>query len=159
MATWQQFEGEAPAFAARLRTLMEAHRHKTMATLRKDGSPRISGSEAQFKDGDLWIGSMPGAVKALDLKRDPRVALHSGSPDPDDENPAAWPGDAKLSGRAIEITDPDVLDRFNLPQGRESHLFRIEIEEAVITRVAETGDMLVIEIWHEGKGLREVRRR
>ena len=62
-------------FLARL----DAHTHKTLATLRKDGSPRISGIECWEIDGDLWMGSMARAVKALDLQRDPRYALHSGS--------------------------------------------------------------------------------
>jgi hypothetical protein len=157
MASWQEIEKEAPEFAGRVRESLDAHRHKTMATLRKDGSPRISGTEAQFKDGELWLGSMPGAMKARDLRRDPRIALHSASEDPDDADPAAWAGDAKLAGRAVEVTDPEVLERFGLP-GQGAHLFRIDVAEVVRTFVAPGGTHLVVEMWHEGRGLREVRR-
>ncbi len=93
MATWSEFEAAAPELAADVRARFDAHKHKTIATLRRDGSPRISGTETQFEDGELWIGSMANALKARDLQRDSRFALHSGSDEPDDD----WPGDAKLA--------------------------------------------------------------
>lgn len=158
MASWQEIEKEVPDFAGRVRAVFDAHRHKTLATLRKDGSPRISGIEAQFKDGEVWLGSMPGAVKALDLRRDPRLALHSASADPDDADPGSWPGDAKLAGRAVEIADPAVREGFGGPPGQDFHLFRVDVTEVVRTFVDEAGEHLVIEIWHEGRGLRQVRR-
>ena len=57
-----------------MRRLFDAHRHKTMATLRADGSPRISGIEATFDDGELTFGSMAHTRKGADLRRDPRFA-------------------------------------------------------------------------------------
>ncbi|MBA3464363.1 MAG: pyridoxamine 5'-phosphate oxidase family protein, partial [Deltaproteobacteria bacterium] len=53
--------------------------HKTVATLRRDGSPRVSGTELTSYDGQLWLAGMPGALRFADLRRDPRFALHSGS--------------------------------------------------------------------------------
>jgi len=158
MARWEDLERAEPDFAARARRLLEAHKHKTMATLRRDGSPRISGTEATFAGGDLWIGSMPSAVKARDLQRDPRVALHSASVEADEADPGSWPGDAKVAGRAVEVTDPDERAAFwaaqagpRPPEVDESHLFRIEPAEVVLTRV-EPAEGLVIESWHEGRG-------
>ncbi|MFC6581074.1 hypothetical protein [Planomonospora parontospora] len=58
MASWQEIEKEVPELAGRVRELLDAHRHKTMATLRRDGSPRISGTEAQFKDGEHLVIQM-----------------------------------------------------------------------------------------------------
>ncbi|GAA0373260.1 pyridoxamine 5'-phosphate oxidase family protein [Microbispora corallina] len=158
MASWQEFEKEIPDLAARVVASMGKGRHKTMATLRADGSPRISGTEVEFKDGEVWVGSMPGAVKALDLRRDGRVAIHSPSDDPDDANPGAWSGDAKLSGRAVEVDDPAVLQAYGGPPGQEFHLFRIDVSEVVFTRVDEAGEHLVVDMWHEGRGRRVVRR-
>jgi len=100
VATWEQVEGEAPELAAAAWRFLDAHIHKTLATLRRDGSPRISGTDVQFEGGDLLMGSMWRSMKALDLLRDPRFALHGGSADPPD-----WDGDAKLAGRAEEVTD------------------------------------------------------
>lgn len=82
MTAWQEVEQAAPEFAQRVRELFDAHRHKTIATLRADGSPRISGIETVFEDGELVFGSMPNARKAADLHRDPRFALHSATVDP-----------------------------------------------------------------------------
>jgi len=102
MASWSEVESEAPELAALARRIFDFHVHKTLATLRRDGSPRISGTEIRFADGELWLGSMWRAVKALDLRRDPRFALHSASVEmpPPPEDPDAQPGDAKLAGRA-----------------------------------------------------------
>ena len=110
MANWRVIEEAAPELAARARATLDAHKHKVLATLRRDGSPRISGIEATFEDGELWLGMMAGSRKALDLRRDPRLALHSASVDPPDD-PTSWPGDAKLAGRAVEVDDPALLRR------------------------------------------------
>ena len=153
MPSWAKFEAEAPELAARVRERLEAHGHKTIATLRRDGSPRISGTEAQFKDGDLWIGSMWRAVKALDLRRDPRYALHSASEDPD-----VWAGDAKVAGIAEEVTDPAMVLELNGSEVGKSHLFRLDIAEASSVGLSEDRKALVIEVWTPRDGVRTIRR-
>lgn len=154
MAGWEQFTVAAPELAAAVRERFDAHGHKTMATLRRDGSPRISGTEVQFRDGEVWLGSMAGARKCLDLRRDGRVAIHSGSDDPDE-----WTGDAKIAGTAVEVTDEQMLDKFRdgAPPG-PFQLFRIELAEAVVVSLGQPADHLVIESWHEGKGVSRVER-
>jgi hypothetical protein len=141
VATWQEFAEEAPEFAARIRARLDAHKHKTIATLRKDGSPRISGIECEIEDGELQFGSMWRAVKALDLLRDPRFALHSGSDDPPD-----WEGDAKVAGTARAQT------RESADHGRYHH-FKADLEEAVLVGLNEERTKLVIESWHAGRGV------
>jgi hypothetical protein len=155
VASWSAIEAEAPELTALARGFFDAFVHKTLATLRRDGSPRISGTELVVRDGDLWLGSMWEAVKARDLQRDPRFALHGPSVDP-----PAWRGDAKLAGRVEEITDPEVVARLNdgAPPG-PSHLFRADVTELSVVRLAEEGDHLVIESWHEGRGVTRVERR
>ncbi|MCW2900685.1 MAG: pyridoxamine 5-phosphate oxidase-related FMN-binding protein [Streptosporangiaceae bacterium] len=165
MAAWSEVADSAPEFAGRALARFEAHKHKTMATLRKDGSPRISGIEARFAGGELWFGSMPGALKALDLRRDPRFALHSGSAEPNEADPAAWGGDAKLSGSALEVTDSGQVAEALRAIGADpaaygdSHLFRVDVREVVLTRVGEPADHLVIELWRAGEGLRRFERK
>jgi hypothetical protein len=163
MATWDEVTAAVPELAGRARALFDAHRHKTMATLRRDGSPRISGTEAAFAEGDLWIGGMWRSVKALDLRRDPRLALHSASVDPPDD-PTGWPGDAKLAGRAEEITDRGRKAAVARATGggeqpEPYHLFRVDVTELVVTRIGDPPDHLEIEVWREGEGLRRVQRR
>jgi hypothetical protein len=157
MASWSEVEGQAPEFAAAVRARFDAHKHKVLATLRRDGSPRVSGIEATFADGELWIGSMPNARKAADLARDPRVALHSASVDPP-EDPTTWEGDAKLSGRAVVVDDPERLASMGGNGGEDSGtLYRIDIDEVVLTRVAASGEYLDVEVWTPGRGLRLLR--
>lgn len=143
MASWQDIVDSDPEFAAALRGHLDARVHKTIATIRADGSPRISGIETSFEDGDLYIGSMSNARKALDLRRDPRYALHSGSIDPPE-----WPGDAKLSGRAEEVTNPS----------GDSHRFRLDIDEAVLIGLNEERTKLIVELWRPGAELKRFER-
>jgi hypothetical protein len=118
-----------------------------MATLRANGSPRISGTEVEFMDGELRIGSMLGAVKALDLRRDGRVAIHGPTNDPPARRPAGWKGEAKVSGIATEVDS-----------GGDAHRFVIDVREAVITHLNEAGDRLVIESWTPERGHRALER-
>ena len=129
MASWGEIEASAPELAARAKAAFDAHKHKVLATLR----------------------------------RDPRLALHSATVDPSDD-PTAWPGDAKLTGRAVEVDDPAMLERLGAgdqadgEEGDRAHLFRVEITELVHTRVGDPADHLVIDHWREGKGLRRLTR-
>jgi hypothetical protein len=143
MPSWSEFEAAAPALAERVRERLDAHKHKTLATIRRDGSPRISGTESEFADGELWIGSMWQARKARDLQRDPRFALHSGSDEPDD-----WKGDAKLAGVAEEITAED----------RESHRFRLDLREVSVVSLNEQRTGIEIEVWTPERGVRTIAR-
>jgi Pyridoxamine 5'-phosphate oxidase len=157
VASWSAIETEAPELAALAREFLDAFVHKTLATLRRDGSPRISGSEVIFADGDLWLGSMWQSLKARDLQRDPRFALHSGSPDP----AAGWRGDAKLAGRAEEILDEARRERIIGGKGGPgpAHLFRCEISELVVVSLPDPPEFLVIEAWHAGRGVTRRERR
>lgn len=158
MATWHEVVASAPRLAEAARAIFDAHRHKTLATLRRDGAPRISGIEARFAEGELWLGMMQGSLKARDLQRDPRLALHSASDDPPDD-PTQWRGDAKIAGRAVEITDPATIVAINGPEHAGSHLFRVDLRELVLTRPGDPPDHLVIELWREGEQPRRIERR
>lgn len=147
MTAWRDFERAEPAFAARVQDLLSGRKHLTMATLRKDGSPRISGTELEFAGGEIRIGSMPGSVKGKDLQRDPRIAIHGPTADPPEGDQRAWPGEAKIAGTAKEVDS-----------GGDFHRFLIDLQEAVITRLDDAGNGLVIESWTPERGLRTVRR-
>ena len=138
-----------PDFADHVRRCFAIRKHATLATLRRDGSPRISGTEVEFADdGEIHLGMMSGSLKALDLRRDPRLALHCPTVDAPESDPTSWLGDAKIAGRGVEVTDPAPADG--------SHRFRIDVAEVVLTTVG--GDHLVIRSWHPGRGI-EIRKR
>src|SRR5579884_212237 len=151
MSSWSEFEHDCPEFAARVQTLFQAHRHKTMATLRRDGSPRISGIELSFQDGEAVIGMSSDSLKARDIKRDPRTAIHSGAEDPPEDDPGKWPGDAKLAGHALPIADSDHPE--NPPTA-----YRIDISEVSLVKVGAPADHLLVESWHPGRGYESRRR-
>jgi hypothetical protein len=152
MSTWAEVAAAEPEFADRVRRVFDSHRHKVLATVRADGSPRVSGIEVEFADGELLMGMMPGSVKARDLRRDPRLALHAASEDPPQDDPSRWLGDAKIAGRAVEVAAPPDEDE-------PAHRFKVDIAEVVLTRVGRPADHLVIESWHEGRGLERNKRK
>lgn len=163
MARWQDIVSSQPDFAARVQALFDSRTHKVLATIRKDGSPRLTGIEVTFSDGDVWIGSMLGSRKNDDLARDHRMALLISSDDPPKDNPSAWAGDAKLSGIAQPVDDPDRLRSMSgaesTAEAPDGLLYRIDISEVVLTRVAPSNDHLLIESWTPGPGYRETKRR
>jgi hypothetical protein len=152
MASWAEFASAEPALASRVEERFAIRKHKTLATLRKDGSPRISGIEVEFANGEVFLGMMPDSLKVHDLERDPRLAVHSPTDDPPQGNPRGWPGEAKLAGYALEVDFPD-------RPAAGGHRFRIDITEAVLTYLNEAGDQLVVESWHPGKGTKRLERR
>ncbi len=154
MSSWTEFEQAEPAFAARVRRLLDAGRHKTIATLRADGSPRISGIECEFTDGGLRFGSMAGARKGADLRRDPRFALHGPTLHPEQGREGEWPGEAKIAGRAIPAEDLTTAGN-GRPDGE---MFTADITEVVITALSAEATRLVVESWTPGRGLRRVER-
>ncbi|MCV2491226.1 pyridoxamine 5'-phosphate oxidase family protein [Geodermatophilus sp. YIM 151500] len=157
MASFADVETEEPEFAVRVRAAFDAHRHKILATLRADGAPRVSGIEAAIAGGELWLAGMPRSVKFADLRRDPRMALHSGSDEPD-----GWSADAKVSGQAVEVVDVAGRARFaaatGTPADGDYELFRIDLDQVVLTGLNAERSALVIASWRPGRGLTRVER-
>jgi Pyridoxamine 5'-phosphate oxidase len=151
MPAWKVIEQAEPDFAERVRRLFDAGRHKTIATLRADGSPRISGIECEFTDGDLRFGSMTAARKGADLERDPRFALHGPTFHPEEGKERDWPGEAKIAGRAV-LVEPANTDE------ADGRAFVADITEVVITGLNDEATRLVIESWTPEYGLRRVER-
>jgi hypothetical protein len=144
---WVTFTAEAPDLAAAVEARLRATKHHVLATLRADGSPRVSGTEVDLWEGELVAGSMWGAVKARDLLRDGRFAVHANPGDGSMEG-----GDAKVSGVAEAIEDPEVLGRYvgDRHPPEPFHLFRLRLTDAVLTALHPDGDRLVVTTWHPG---------
>jgi Pyridoxamine 5'-phosphate oxidase len=150
VASWREVEQQSPTFAGRVRELFEAHKHKTIATLRADGSPRISGIEAEFEDGELSFGSMADSRKGQDLRRDPRFALHGATVDPVEGSEADWPGEVKIAGRGTLVG--------LITKGPSGDRFRADITEVVHTHLNEQATLLVVEWWTPTHGLQTIER-
>ena len=156
--SWHEVEAEVPDLAASVRQRLEAHRHLVMATLRADGSPRLCGTEATFWDGDLWIGAMAGSRRFADLRRDPRIALHSGSDDPPN-----WTGDARVAGQAVIVEDEAVKGAFLAATGNQAvgpfELARVLVGELALVALIPAGDALAVTSWRPGEPVRRTERR
>jgi hypothetical protein len=130
--------------AETVRKTFAVSKHATMATIRRTGAPRISGTEVDFTDdGEIYLGMMDGARRAADLRRDSRIAIHCPTEDPPDTDPATWLGDGKIDARAIEV---------------QSHRFRLDLERVVLTRVAPGAEDLEITTWRADRGTEVIRR-
>ncbi|MFE9856031.1 pyridoxamine 5'-phosphate oxidase family protein [Streptomyces sp. NPDC005780] len=154
-SNWTDFRTAEPDFADTVRRRFEQYKHHVLATLRKDGSPRVTGLEVDFRLDEPLLGMMPNSRKALDLRRDPRFAVQA-NPGPDAE---MADGDVRISGRAVEVADPDLLARFidEVKPPEPFHLFRVDLTEVVRTGL-EGGDTLVVQVWRPGRQLRTIRR-
>ncbi|MGQ0719549.1 MAG: pyridoxamine 5'-phosphate oxidase family protein [Pseudonocardiales bacterium] len=143
MAKWSEFVAAEPEFAGQVRACFGADRSETLATVRRDGSPRISGVSLMFSDGDLVLAlAFEDSVKAADLRRDPRLAVHGPTAAAFNDDASDWPGEAKIAGYGVETV---------VGRGRGFIGFRVEVTEVVRTYM--TSDHFVIESWHEGRGL------
>lgn len=151
---WAAFTSAEPELAELVEGRFGAFRHHVLATLRKDGSPRTCGLEADFRAGELWLGMMDGSRKALDLLRDPRFVLQA--------NPGGGTdmagGDVRIAGRACEAGDAQkawYVKEVEPPQ--PFHLFRTELTEVVRTYV-EDETYLVVQVWKPGEPVRTLKR-
>lgn len=152
--TWADFHGSATELAEAVRGRFESRRHGVMATLRRDGAPRLSGMETPIRDGHLWL-AMDASRKAEDLRRDARFSVHSA---PDREDLAL--GDARVEGRAAPATPAEVSTfveghRFPIEDASRLILFTADISRVVLVRVEDR--RLVVMSWTPAGGLESTR--
>jgi hypothetical protein len=146
VTNWQEIEKDAPDFAARVRARFAMGTNKTIATLRKDGSPRISASELQFDDGEVTPRDDGRLDEAARRAPRPSYRVHNPTIEPPGDDADGWSGDAKLAGTAAQVDPP----ADNPHQG--AGFFKLNITEVVLTYVGTPADHLVIESWHPGPG-------
>ncbi|MBD9723103.1 pyridoxamine 5'-phosphate oxidase family protein [Streptomyces caniscabiei] len=155
LSNWGAFVAAEPELAQTVEARFGAFTHHVLATLRKDGSPRTTGLEVRFTQGELWLGMMPDSLKALDLCRDSRFALQA-NPGPGTEMGG---GDVRVSGRAVEVDDPAVKAAYGeeVEPPEPFHLFRTELTEVARTYV-EDEKYLVVQVWKPGGPVRTLKR-
>lgn len=139
MVTWSELEAARPELASAIRGRFEQGRDHLLATLRRDGSPRISAIEVEFLDGEVQFGMVGGSRKLSDVRRDGRAALHAATLARPSDN--GWAGDAKLSGIVIEHTD-----RAD-PSHPDAAQMSFDVREAAFVRVSEATGQLEIDSW------------
>ena len=153
--TWSDVQQAEPGLAALVQDRFGSHRHAVMATLRRDGAPRLSGMEAPIREGHLWLAMDAISRKAYDLLRDPRFSIHSA---PDGEE--LFLGDARIEGRALPALVTEVAlfiegHRFPVDDPSTMALFTVDITRVVLTRVEDRA--LQVITWTPDGGVATVR--
>jgi len=167
MASFSDVQNVEPDLADRARAILTSTTNAVLGTIRRDGSPRLSGADPYFHDGQLRIWSMPRARKGEDLRRDPRLALHSipwDSRQLRDGATDVGAADAKVSGTATATTDPGEVSAFRAwltsERGFEPpedwDLFTIDID--ALTVISADSGQLVIDRWSITDGRQTIRR-
>ncbi|HEX5294822.1 MAG TPA: pyridoxamine 5'-phosphate oxidase family protein [Streptosporangiaceae bacterium] len=145
---WSELESAQPGLAGLGRRRLLAPGVVLVATIRRDGTPRLSPVEPVVLDGDLWLCLLWNSTKAADLQRDPRVLVHSVVTGRD-----GGEGEFKIRGRVRAEHDPEVQRRYgemvtrdlgwSLTPGR-FHLFAVSLDEVTFIRYDDsTGDQHV----------------
>jgi hypothetical protein len=141
MATWREFESDAPALAEAGRALIYQFGVGLgyLATVRADGGPRLHPFCPILHEGGLYglIGHSP---KQRDLLRDGRYAFHTfPSPDRDDEFYA--------TGRAAHRTDPALagavrrtMTSTGATSSGDEALFELDLERALLATYKKRGE-------------------
>lgn len=124
-----------------------------VATIRRDGSPRVSPVEPLIMDGDLWLSMMFGSAKARDLLRDDRILVHSIVTSRDGAD-----GEFKVRGTARHETSPEINAAYATrvastlgwqPEPGHFHLFAVRVESVAYLRYDEGDQYLTM--WPPGR--------
>jgi nitroimidazol reductase NimA-like FMN-containing flavoprotein (pyridoxamine 5'-phosphate oxidase superfamily) len=167
MASFADVENVEPDLADRVRAILSSTTNAVLGTIRRDGSPRLSGADPYFHDGQLRIWSMPRARKGQDLRRDPRVAVHSIPWDSRrlrDGAADVGEADAKVSGTAALVSDAGTVSAFRawlkaergVEPPEDWDLFTIDID--ALTVISVDNGQLVVERWSTTDGRQTMRR-
>jgi hypothetical protein len=145
---WDDLQAQQPRLGAVAHDRLLGPGVLLVATIRRDGTPRLSPVEPLVLDGDLWLSMLLGSRKAADLHRDPRVLVHSVVTGPNGED-----GEIKLRGTAVAADDHDAQQRYAdavsavlpwSPEVGRFHLFRVDIDDVTVLRYDNaTGDQFL----------------
>lgn len=151
MVMWSVFEESAPGLAGSIRARFEGHPHHVLGTVSASGAPRLSGINVFFDDGHMWFGSMSDARKLDDLRRDPRVSIHSAT-----VSETLDGGDARVDG-VVRNLDPALARKWKPANPETGCFFTVDLHRAHLVEVR--GEDLIVTMWDEHRGLRSVMRR
>ena len=147
--TWQEFAQQDPELAALGEERLDRNGLVMLATLRKNGRPRISPVEPMFFNGQLYLGMMWRSQKTLDLLRDPRCSVHNAVSDRHGSE-----REFKVYGRAVEVTDPGerkeyieaMCKKIDAPLAQqEFHCFAVDIDSAAANTLV--GEEFQHQVW------------
>jgi len=136
--SWQALEEGDKELAEFGRKRFASNNVAYLATIRKDGSPRVHPLTPIIGEGHLFVSMHPNSPKGHDLRRDGRYALHCSVADD-----SGGEGEFLISGRATLIDDPELTAIANRHASWErseiSILFELSVESALSTIYTRPG--------------------
>ena len=152
---WSDIEHAQPRLARLGRQRLFEPGVVLVASIRQDGTARLSPVEPLLMDGDLWLSMMWQSGKARDLLRDPRILVHGIVTSRD-----GAAGEFKVRGTARAEGDLAVQRRYAQtvagslgwnPQPGRFHLFAVDVSNvSFISYDTPTGDQHVA-MWPPGR--------
>jgi hypothetical protein len=148
---WSELESAQPHLADLGRRRLLEPGVVLVATIRRDGTARLSPVEPFVMDGDLWLSMLWQSTKAADLLRDPRILVHSVITNRDGSE-----GEFKIRGIARAEQDHDVQQRYAdavtaelgwSPTPGRSHLFAVNVETVTFIRYDDASGDQHVAMW------------
>lgn len=125
--SWKQFEENAEEMAAFGKSRFGSS-VAYLATIRKDGSPRVHPVTPIIGEGHLLLFMEPTSPKGHDLRRDPRYALHNAVEDNDGGG-----GEFYVMGKATYVESPalrEIAAKHGFTPKDHYILFEFSVERA-----------------------------
>jgi hypothetical protein len=135
---WHEFERVQPRLAEVGRVKLGDPGVVLVATIRRDGTPRLSPVEPLFWRDDLWLSMGWRTQKVADLKRDHRLLVHSVV--------TGREGDAgEFKIRGVALADDEASDQSAYaevveqelgwrPEPGRFHLYRVDLDDVTFIR-------------------------
>ncbi len=147
MATWGAFANKEPEMAKVLTSSLDWIPITYLATVRKDGAPRVHPISPIIGEGRMFVAVNETSPKRHDLKRDRRYAMHSLPGKRDEE--------FYITGSVTMIEDQATRDLISKSAGHTVHdsdwLFEFNIEHAMTAhweKVGQPDTYAVRRFWH-----------
>lgn len=142
MKSWNEFSSEEFELAEVGKKLLFPSRPHAgfayLATLRKDGAPRLHPVSPVFSNGHLYVLIPPTSPKCADLISDGRYAMQA-FPSPHSEGNEEF----YLAGRAICIENPairqKIIDDTRIHVVENEVLFELLLDRAMYTKLVNRG--------------------
>ncbi len=135
--SWKTFESQSPDLAEFAKARLH-NKVAYLATIRKDGSPRVHPFTPIIGEGHFFVFMETTSPKGHDLRRDGRYAVHCSVSDTSGES-----GEVIVTGRARFLEDPEAralaVSICPYKPAERYILFEFELESVLITEYKDDG--------------------
>jgi len=138
--SWKTLEEQQPNLAAFGKVRLH-NKVAYLATIRKDGSPRVHPFTPIIGEGHFFVFTEPTSPKGNDLRRDGRFAVHCSVSDTSGESgeflvtgKAKFIEDSELRALAVKLTPYQPAERYVLFEFEPENIVMTEYEDGKAVR-------------------------